>query len=202
MIRALHLADLITELNGFCGVMSVLSSMRYCLGDPNDHKELWVALAFMPFGLFFDFLDGKVARWRRKSSLMGQELDSLADLISFGLAPAVAAFALGLRTPVDHILLTIFVLCGLTRLARFNVTVAVLPKDKTGKSKYFEGTPIPTTLSIAGVMAYWVSQGWVLENLPLGVAGEGTFWEFHPVVGMFVISGCLMVSKTIHIPKP
>ncbi|PYI15726.1 CDP-diacylglycerol-serine O-phosphatidyltransferase [Aspergillus brunneoviolaceus CBS 621.78] len=202
MVRALHLADLVTELNGFCGVMSVFSSMRYCLGDPTDYSSLWAALTFMPFGLFFDFMDGKIARWRKKSSLMGQELDSLADLISFGMAPAAAAFAIGIRTPVDHFFLTFFVLCGLTRLARFNVTVAVLPKDKTGKSKYFEGTPIPTTLSIAAFMAYCVSQDWVQDNLPLGLAGEGTAFEFHPLVLLFVLHGCLMVSKTLHIPKP
>lgn len=51
------------------------------MGNPNDLGNLWAALAFMPFGLFFDFMDGKVARWRKKSSLMGQELDSLADLV-------------------------------------------------------------------------------------------------------------------------
>ncbi|KAK2737246.1 CDP-diacylglycerol-serine O-phosphatidyltransferase [Myotisia sp. PD_48] len=201
LIRALHLADYITELNGFCGVMSVLSSMRYCLGEPHEHKNLWIALSCMPFGLFFDFLDGKVARWRKKSSLMGQELDSLADLISFGVSPAAAAFAIGLRSPVDHLLLAIFVLCGLTRLARFNVTVATLPKDKTGKSKFFEGTPIPTTLSLTAIMAYWLSKGWVLDNIPLGIVLEGTPFEFHPVVGMFLISGCLMTSRTLHIPK-
>jgi len=66
---------------GFCGVMSIFSSMRYCLGEPSSQGNLWAALAFMPFGLFFDFMDGKVARWRKKSSLMGQELDSLADLV-------------------------------------------------------------------------------------------------------------------------
>lgn len=202
MVRALHLADLVTELNGLCGVMSVFSSMRYCLGDPYDFSAIWAALGFMPFGLFFDFMDGKIARWRNKSSLMGQELDSLADLISFGLAPAAAAFALGVRTPVDHLFLTFFVLCGLTRLARFNVTAAVIPKDKTGKSRYFEGTPIPTTLSISALMGYWVSQGWILDNLPLGVVAQDTAFEFHPVVLLFVLHGCLMVSKTIHIPKP
>jgi hypothetical protein len=65
--------------------MSVFASMRYCLGDPSSHGNLWAALALMPFGLFFDFMDGKVARWRKKSSLMGQELDSLADLVRSGL---------------------------------------------------------------------------------------------------------------------
>lgn len=77
----MHLADLITEMNGFCGFMAVLSAMRYCLGDASDLTNLWLAFFFMPFGLFFDFFDGKVARWRKKSSLMGQELDSLADLV-------------------------------------------------------------------------------------------------------------------------
>jgi phosphatidylserine synthase len=94
------------------------------------------------------------------------------------------------------------VLCGLTRLARFNVTVSVLPKDATGKSKYFEGTPIPTTLSIAALMGYWVSQGWILDQIPLGTWAQGTLLEFHPVIGLFVLSGCLMTSKSIHIPKP
>lgn len=205
MIRALHLADVITELNGFCGIMSIFSSLRYCLdaNHPHNKTHLWAALAFMPFGLFFDFMDGKVARWRKKSSLMGQELDSLADLISFGVAPSTVAFTLGLRTPIDTLLLTFFVLCGLSRLARFNVTVSALPKDATGKSKYFEGTPIPTTLSIVALMAYWVSNGWIdgLQGLPLGVWGQASWWELHPVTLVFVLWGCAMVSRSIHIPK-
>lgn len=61
--------------------MSIFSSLRYCVGDPSQTRDVWFALGFMPFGLFFDFMDGKIARWRRKSSLMGQELDSLADLV-------------------------------------------------------------------------------------------------------------------------
>lgn len=206
MIRALHLADLITEMNGFCGVMSIFSSLRYGLDAQflSSKTHLWMALGFMPFGLFFDFMDGKVARWRRKSSLMGQELDSLADLISFGVAPASFAFTLGMRSVVDSLLLTFFVLCGLSRLARFNVTVQSLPKDATGKAKYFEGTPIPTTLSIAAIMAYWVYNDWFegARGLPGGAWGQGAFWEFHPVVLIFVLSGCAMVSRSIHIPKP
>jgi phosphatidylserine synthase len=82
------------------------------------------------------------------------------------------------------------------------VTVANVPKDATGKSKYFEGTPIPTTLSIAALMGYWVSQGWILDALPLGIWLEGTILEFHPVVVLFILSAFLMTSKTIHIPKP
>ncbi|KAK1638971.1 CDP-diacylglycerol-serine O-phosphatidyltransferase [Colletotrichum phormii] len=202
LIRALHLADAITLCNGACGVMSIFTSLRYCLGDPSSTSTLYLALSFLPFGLFFDFMDGKVARWRKKSGMMGQELDSLADLISFGVAPASVAFALGLRTPIDHLCLTFFVLCGLTRLARFNVTVAALPKDATGKSKYFEGTPIPTSLGLDAVMAYLVSQRWILQDLPLGTWLSGTALEFHPIALVFIVHGCLMTSKSIHIPKP
>ncbi|KAK8879842.1 CDP-diacylglycerol-serine O-phosphatidyltransferase [Apiospora arundinis] len=202
LLRAMYMADYITEMNGFCGVMSIFSSLRYCLGDPTEKSNLYIALAFLPFGLFFDFLDGRVARWRKKSSMMGQELDSLADLISFGLAPACVAFSLGLRTTVDHVFLAVFVLCGLTRLARFNVTAANIPHDASGKASYFEGTPIPTTLGIDALMAYWVSQGWVLDQVPGGLWFAGSAVEFHPIVLMFLVHGCLMTSKSLHVPKP
>lgn len=117
------------------------------------------------------------------------------------MAPASVAFALGFRTMLDTLLLTFFVLCGLTRLARFNITVASVPKDKTGKSKYFEGTPIPTSLGILFLMVFWTHKGWLLEELPLGIAGAGSLFEFHPAVLIFCTHGCLMVSKSIHIPK-
>ncbi|KEZ43582.1 hypothetical protein SAPIO_CDS4508 [Scedosporium apiospermum] len=202
LIRALHLADAITLLNGLCGILSIFSALHYCLGDPQDPTLIYVALTFLPFGLFFDFMDGRVARWRKKTSMMGQELDSLADLISFGVAPATIATAIGFRTPLDALSLSFFALCGLVRLARFNVTVSSLPKDATGKSSYFEGAPIPTTLGIDAIMAYWVANGWILENLPFGVWGEGTLLEVHPLVLLFVAHGCLMTSRTIKVPKP
>lgn len=114
----------------------------------------------------------------------------------------MVAFTIGFRSTVDTFALTFFVLCGLTRLARFNVTVSVLPKDATGKSKYFEGTPIPTSLGLDALMAYWLWNGWVLGGLPFGLALEGSALEFHPAVLLFLIHGCLMTSRTIRIPKP
>jgi len=201
MIRALHLADLITAGNGFCGFMSVLSSMQYCLSD--DVSNLWFAFAFMPFGLLFDLFDGKVARWRMKSSLMGQELDSLADLVTFGVATAAVGFAIGFRTTVDQIFLSFYVLCGLARLARFNVTVAMLPKDKSGKSKYFEGTPIPFACLIScSIMATWTFLGSIHDKIPMGTMFTGSLLEFHPVAVMWFINGCLMTSRSLHVPKP
>ena len=107
-----------------------------------------------------------------------------------------------MRTPLDHVCLAFFVLCGLTRLARFNVTAAAIPKDATGKAAYFEGTPIPTTLGLDAMMAWWVSQGWIHDAIPGGLWLAGTSFEFHPIVALFMIHGCLMTSKTIHVPKP
>lgn len=112
------------------------------------------------------------------------------------------AFAIGFRTPLDHLCLAFFVLCGLTRLARFNVTVSNIPKDATGKSAYFEGTPIPTTLGLDAIMAWWVSNGWIHEAIPGGVWFAGTPLEVHPAVIAFMVHGCMMTSKSIHIPKP
>jgi phosphatidylserine synthase len=77
--RNFRLADLVTIMNGVCGSFSIFSSARYLL--TNDMDYLWSALAFPLAGLMFDFLDGKVARWRKSSSMLGQELDSLADLV-------------------------------------------------------------------------------------------------------------------------
>jgi CDP-diacylglycerol--serine O-phosphatidyltransferase len=202
MVRALHLADYITLGNALCGINSVLFSMRYLYGPRENQGNMWIALWLMPSGLIFDFMDGKVARWRNKSSLLGQELDSLADLISFGVAPTVAAFVLGLDTPLDCVCLSFFFSCGLLRLARFNVTVQHLPKNADGKSKYFEGTPIPSTLLIEPFMALWLWFDWIREDMALGSLWTGTPFELHYVVAMFIISGCLMISKTVHFPKP
>lgn len=202
MMRTLLFADYITLLNGFCGVGSIFSSIRYAA--TNDSSFIVQAMWFIPLGLFFDVMDGRVARWRDKSSLMGQELDSLADLISFGVGPATIGFSLGLNTYVDCLILIFFVMCGLTRLARFNVTVANIPKDEGGKSKYFEGTPIPSTLSIVGFMFYLTLQGLTHDQMIGGVLFDDILYSvfsIHPIVLIYGISGCAMISKSLKVPK-
>lgn len=77
--RNFRLADLVTIANGICGSFSIFMSAKYLVTSDEDY--LWSALVFPLAGLFFDFLDGKVARWRNESSMIGQELDSLADLV-------------------------------------------------------------------------------------------------------------------------
>jgi CDP-diacylglycerol--serine O-phosphatidyltransferase len=108
----------------------------------------------------------------------------------------------GMRSYIDSIALTYFVCCGIARLARFNATVALQPKDATGKVHHFEGTPIPTSLSLVGFIAYLVYNDLYLNHLPGQVIQVTQHLDFHPLVFIYVMSGTLMISKTLHIPKP
>jgi len=198
MIRDFQTADFLTLGNGFAGTGSMLATMKYVASG--DTTFLRLAFALLPIALVCDILDGRVARARRQVSMLGQELDSLADLISFGIAPAALAFALGMRGGVDAIGLVYFVACGISRLARYNATASQL-SDESGKVKYYEGTPIPTSLILVAFFAFLSTKGMIGESLPLGVVAIGPV-DFHPIVLLFVISGSAMVSKTLRIPKP
>jgi CDP-diacylglycerol--serine O-phosphatidyltransferase len=192
MIRGFHLADLFTLANGFCGVAAIFEAMKF-LGA-GDRRHAYFAVLLIPLALVFDVLDGRIARWRHMSSALGRELDSLADMISFGVAPAAIAFAVGLNTGLDQAILIFFAVCGLSRLARYNVTADSLSAT-TGRVEYFEGTPIPTGLVPLGLLMLLFHRG----NLyPANLFGL----DFHWPVALFFISGCLMVSRTIRIPKP
>lgn len=198
MIRDFSLADLITLSNGFAGTGTILATLQYM--DTRDQRILWLAFALPLFAMVFDFLDGRVARWRHRSSPLGRELDSLADLISFGVAPAVLGFAVGLRGAWDALILVYFVSCGLSRLARYNVTAEDLA-DESGKVRYFEGTPIPTSVILVAMLAVLTWMGRIDDLLPFGrirVLGGA----FHPLVVVYLISGSAMISKTLRIPKP
>jgi CDP-diacylglycerol--serine O-phosphatidyltransferase len=162
-------------------------------------SHFFVATALTPPALLFDWLDGRVARWRHEQSALGRELDSLADIISFGVAPAALGFAAGLRGGWDWIALMYFVCCGVSRLARYNVTAERLSKGRD-KVDYFEGTPIPTTTLLIGLLALAAWQDRLGENLYWGTWTVGP-WELHPLSLLFVLSGTLMISKTLRIPK-
>lgn len=107
-----------------------------------------------------------------------------------------------MRSYLDTIALTYFVCCGIARLARYNATVALAPKDDTGKVHHFEGTPIPTSLSLVAMIAYFVHNDMYLDTLPFQLYEFAEGWEIHPFVLVYVISGTLMISKTLRIPKP
>jgi len=135
MIRGFHLADFFTLGNAACGVGGVLCAMKYL--ESQTVRYFLIAAALAPAAFIFDVLDGRIARWRQQHSALGRELDSLADVISFGVAPAALGFAAGLQGGWDWVALIYFVCCGVGRLARFNVTAEQL-SGATGKVAYFE----------------------------------------------------------------
>src|SRR5262249_35610760 len=118
----------------------------------------------------------------------------------FGVAPAVLAYTLGLRGFWDAAFLTFFVCCGISRLARYNVTAQALTNVTTGKVRYFEGLPIPTSIVLVLLMAMLVQLDRTGAAFPGGVH-RVLGLELHPFSLLFVISGSLMIS-TIPIPKP
>jgi len=197
MIRGFHLADFLTLGNAGCGILAVFAVMEY-MGTRNL-RRLLVAAALIPLALVLDVLDGRVARSRRRHSAMGRELDSLADVISFGVAPAAIAYGAGMTGGWDVVILVYFVACGVSRLARFNVTAEELSSG-AGKVAYFEGTPIPSSLILVAVVTVCAWVGRVGEALPLGGVDLGPA-RLHPLTLLWALSGSLMISKTLRIPK-
>ena len=199
MLRGFHLADFFTLGNAAFGMASVFLAMQFLVTGETRHFLL--AALMTPIALVFDVLDGRIARWRQQHSALGRELDSLADIVSFGVGPATLGFAAGLTGGWDIAILVYFVCCGVSRLARFNVTAESLAEGSdSGKVKYFEGTPIPTSVVLTGVLAFAAWQGHIGEALYGGAWMLGP-WVLHPVSLLFALSGTLMISKTLHIPK-
>ena len=196
MIREFHLADWFTLGNACAGMGALFAVMTYL--QTREVLHLYYACALIPLALIFDVLDGRIARWRQQSSVLGRELDSLADIISFGVAPAAIAYGCGMQGLYDRVVLVFFVACGVSRLARYNVTAEQL-SEGSDKVKYFEGTPIPTSLVLVIVLAVAAWQNALGEQLWLGAVQIGGF-TLHPLVLLFAVSGSLMISR-IRIPK-
>src|SRR5713101_2117301 len=176
MIRGFHLADFLTLGNAACGVIAIFAVMAYV--ETRDLRRLLAAAALIPLALVFD---------------------SLADVISFGVAPAAIAYSAGMTGLWDVVILVYFVACGVSRLARFNVTAEQLSAG-ADKVKYFEGTPITSSLVLVGVVAASVWLERVGDSLPFGAVRVGP-GHLHPLTLLWALSGSLMISKTIRIPK-
>ena len=196
LIREFHLADWFTLANAVCGTGAMFSMMSYL--QTTNVMHIYFACGMVVAAGVFDVLDGRIARWRQKASAMGRELDSLADVISFGVAPAVIAYGCGMQGLYDRIVLAGFVACGVSRLARYNVTAEAL-SDGGDKVKYFEGTPIPSSLLLVVMLLVAALQGAVGDSLWFGSVEIAGF-TLHPLVLLFAASGSLMVSR-IRFPK-
>ena len=200
MLRSYTPADALTIGNAACGTIAIFLCLNYLA--EGERRFLWTAFLLLPLALVFDVLDGYVARLNRKRQpVLGADLDSLADVISFGVAPAVLGFTLGLRGGWDILILTYFVVCGVSRLARFNVTAEALADPGTGKVKYFEGTPIPTSILLVVLLGIVMWLGRTDGALPLGAYRVGPAL-IHPLALMYAASGSAMISATLRVPKP
>lgn len=198
LLRSFTTADLITMGNAASGMAAIYASLAYL--QTGSSREMWTALVLPFVALGCDVLDGFVARWTKRASPYGQDLDSLADIVSFGVAPAVIGYTLGLSGGWDVAFLTYFVCCGIARLARFNVTAEALMTDK-GKVSHFEGTPIPTSVGLVLMWMVAFNSGAIGAEMWGGVLALGPA-EWHPLSLVYVLSGTGMVTATLRIPKP
>jgi CDP-diacylglycerol--serine O-phosphatidyltransferase len=214
---AYALPTLFTAGNIFLGFVSILRSFRGSMaaatGGLDAPEHFAIAAKAIGAAVFLDGLDGRIARMTNTTSDFGREMDSLADVISFGIAPAVLAYAWGVQfidgtlgphvrdqiTRFGTFAAFLFLLCGAARLARFNIQKNPVPKNPGRPDrKYFVGLPIPAGAAmVAGVV-------FANDGEPLG------YWPFAAAwLVLLTILGLLMVStwryysfKGISLNKP
>jgi CDP-diacylglycerol--serine O-phosphatidyltransferase len=163
-LKIYFLPNLLTAGNLFCGFVALTKIVE---ADPMGdayYGQIKLALAFILLACIFDLFDGRVARWGGAESPFGREFDSLADLISFGVAPAFLVHRIVLRDVfVQHpelgwFIASIYLICGAFRLARFNVLSAYA----TSGGKDFVGFPIPSAAALVASLTLFIM--WVEEK--------------------------------------
>jgi len=184
---AYALPTLFTAGNIFLGYISILRSFRGAMlaashgsGAP---EHFTIAAKAIAAAFFLDGLDGRIARMTNTTSDFGREMDSLADVVSFGMAPAVLAFAWGVQfidssigprisdhiTRAGYFVAFLFLLCGAARLARFNIQKNPIPKNPGRPDrKYFVGLPIPAAAGMVAAIVF-ASDGEPIAWWPLSI---------------------------------
>jgi CDP-diacylglycerol---serine O-phosphatidyltransferase len=179
------LPSLFTSINIGAGYFSITQTIAAITHDAQTHLD-WAAIAIL-FAVPFDALDGRIARMTNTTSDFGRELDSLADVITFGAAPSLLAFVWGFHFLPDSLnaqlhqhlvqagafICFLFLLSGASRLARFNISHDAQPRNpgRPGR-KYFVGMPIPAAAGLLAstvhlcygipVQAWWISIPWLI----------------------------------------
>jgi CDP-diacylglycerol--serine O-phosphatidyltransferase len=199
---AYALPTLFTAGNIFLGYLSILRSFQGSLlasSDPvNAALNFETAAKCIGIGMLLDGLDGRIARMTNTTSDFGRELDSLADIISFGIAPALLAYAWGVHfidagagpALLDHLqragtfVVFLFLLCGAARLARFNIQKNPVPKNPGRPDrKYFVGLPIPAAAVAVAAVVYF------FDGEPVSSWQLSVVW-----IATLALLGFLMVS--------
>ncbi len=202
---AYALPSLFTSANILLGFFAVMKTFEGALkvnaGDPAFHQDFQIATRAIGIAVVTDGLDGRIARMTHTTSDFGRELDSIADVVTFGIAPAVLAYVWGVLfvhgslelTRAGYAIAFFFLLCGAVRLARFNVQTVSPKADK----RYFVGLPIPAA---AGFVAASIH----VDTAPLRTAPFSIAW-----LCVLALVGLLMVStwrypsfKQISFSKP
>jgi CDP-diacylglycerol--serine O-phosphatidyltransferase len=209
------LPTLFTAGNIFLGYISILRSFKGAMltagSAPGAPEHFSIAAQAIGAAFVLDGLDGRIARMTNTTSDFGREMDSLADVITFGMAPAVLAFAWGVQFieageklrgqifNIGYFIAFLFLLCGACRLARFNIQKNPIPKNPGRPDrKYFVGLPIPAAAALVGAVVF------ACDGAPL------TLWPLSVVwLALLLLLGFLMVStwryysfKGINFSKP
>ncbi len=186
--RAYALPTLFTTGTLFCGYYCLMKTVQAISLPPEavneaarlyDHAALAIGLA-----VFTDGMDGRIARMTNATSDFGREIDSLADVITFGVAPATLAFAWGIRAPemrqdlwfadwlpaIGYLMAFLYLTCGAARLARFNVQTNPRPKNPGRPDRrYFVGLPIPPAAGMLAAIVHFCGGYPIQDWLPWGV---------------------------------
>lgn len=163
-MRRISLRKSLFILPNFLTLMSVLSGFNaivLCTGQPTD-RDFYRAALLVMLAAFFDTIDGRVARLTKTQSALGVQLDSLADVLSFGMAPAIIAYQWSLHSlgRVGILVAFVYLACGTIRLARFNVLATAVDGTPTAPGKYILGLPIPAAAAVLiGIIVAHVETG-------------------------------------------
>ena len=189
-LKIYFLPNLLTAGNLFCGFVALTKIVEADVGAANFNSVIRHALFFILLACIFDLLDGRVARMGGSESPFGREFDSLADLISFGAAPAFLVHRIVLRdvfvqTPeAGWFIASIYLICGALRLARFNCLSAL---TATGGGKEFLGFPIPAAAGLVASLTLFI-MWWDDAGLATGT------WRYGlPVILLFL--SLMMISQ-------
>ena len=195
-LRIYLLPNVLTAGNLFCGFLAITRIVEADINAPNFNDHVRQAILFIILACVFDLLDGRVARFGGQDSPFGREFDSLADIISFGAAPAFLVHRVVLRDvfsshgDIGWFIASIYLICGAFRLARFNCLAA--QPGGSGGGKDFLGFPIPAAAgTVASITLFLL---WLDDNHWLDERFARTPWRYVlPVILVFL--SFMMVSE-------
>lgn len=192
-VKVYLLPNLMTAGNLICGFTAILNIFNGVMlrkeGNPDWENSIFISLYLILGALFFDMLDGRVARFAGRANAFGREFDSLADIVSFGLAPALLVFNIVLidfQSRTGWGIASLYLVCGALRLARFNV-IASLNEDKA--SKEFTGLPIPAAAGLISSITLWML--YYYESIRAFERGTGKYF----LAGLMIFCSLMMFSK-------